>query len=32
MDRIKENVANAVTITLFLVQDQTRTVVFMEPV
>lgn len=27
-----KNVANAVTITLFLVQDQTRTVVFMEPV
>lgn len=27
-----KNVANAVTITLFLVQDQTRTMVFMEPV
>lgn len=32
MDKISKDVANAVTITLFLVQDQTRTVVFMEPV
>lgn len=32
MNRMREDVANAVTITLFVVQDQTRTVVFMEPV
>lgn len=32
MNRMREDVANAVTITLFVIQDQTRTVVFMEPV